>query len=69
MRFWKDQKRSEESYREWMHLEDCFSKWTRDQSMSLRGLVILEHCIQDVPENLRIWLQEKKLVTLRRQLF
>ena len=43
IRFRQDSKKAEESHREWMdRLKDHFSGWTKEQTMSITEVVILE---------------------------
>ena len=65
-RFRTDRKKGEESYREYAdRLGDHFSRWIASQSIGLEELVKLEQFISSVPEDLRIWLQERKPESLR----
>ena len=60
-RFCQDRKRPEESYRNWGdRLRDHFRRWTKDQEMSLEELMVLDQFIHGVPEELGIWLRERK---------
>lgn len=57
-RFSQDRKKPEESYCNWGdRLHDHFRWWTKDQEMSL---MIMDQFIHGVPEDLRIWLRERK---------
>ena len=65
-RFRQDRKRPEESYRNWGdRLRDHFRRWTKDQEMSLEELMILDQFIHGVPEELGIWLRERKPKSLQ----
>ena len=61
IRFRQDRKKTGESHREWMdRLKDHFSRWTKEQTMPVTEVVILEQFLQCVPEDLRVWLRERK---------
>ena len=65
-RFRIDRKKGEESYREYAdRLGDHFTRWVASQSIALEELVKLEQFITGVPEDLRIWLRERKPNSLR----
>ena len=65
-RFRTDRKKGEESYREYVdRLGDHFSRWVTSQSTELEELVKIEQFISGVPEDLRIWLRERKPESLR----
>ena len=67
--FRTDRKKGEESYREYVdRLGDHFSRWVTSQSIGLDSeeLVKIEQFISGVPEDLRIWLRERKPESLRR---
>ena len=65
-RFCQDRKRPEESYRNWGdRLRNHFRRWTKDQEMSLEELMILDQVIHGVPEELGIWLRERKPKSLQ----
>ena len=65
-RFRQDRKRGEESYREYAdRLGDHFTRWVSSQSVPLKELVMLEQFIAGVPEDLQIWLRERKPESLR----
>ena len=64
--FRMDRKKGEESYREYAdRIGDHFSRWVASQPIALEELVKLEQFITGVPEDLRIWLQERKPNSLR----
>ena len=66
-RFRTDRKKGEESYREYAdRLGDHFSRWVASQSIGIEELVKIEQFISGVPEDLRIWLRERKPESLRR---
>ena len=67
-RFRTDRKKGEESYREYAdRLGDHFSRWVASQSIEIEKLVKkIEQFISDVPEDLRIWLRERKPESWRR---
>ena len=65
-RFRQDRKKGEESYREYAdRLNDHFKRWVASQSIALEELVTIEQFLVGVPEDLRIWLREKKPNSLR----
>ena len=65
-RFRQDRKKGEESYREYAdRLGDHFTRWTDSQSIPLKELIMLEQFLTGVPEDLRIWLCERKPTSLR----
>lgn len=65
-RFRQDRKKGEESYREYAdRLGDHFVRWTASQSIPLKELIMLEQFLTGVPEDLRIWLRERKPTSLR----
>ena len=65
-RFRQDRKKGEESYREYAdRLGDHFTRWTDSQSIPLKELIMLEQFLTGVPEDLRIWLRERKPTSLR----
>ena len=65
-RFRQDRKKGEESYREYAdRLGDHFVRWTDSQSIPLKELIMLEQFLTGVPEDLRIWLRERKPASLR----
>ena len=64
-RFRQDCKKGEESYREYAdRLNDHFVRWTASQSIPLKELIMLEQFLAWVPEDLRIWLRERKPTSL-----
>ena len=64
-RFRQDRKKGEESYQEYAHcLGDHFVRWTDSQSIPLKELIMLEQVLTGVPEDLRIWLRERKPASL-----
>ena len=65
-RFHQGRKRPEESHRNWGdRLRDHFGRWTKDQEMSLEELMILDQFRHGVPEELGIWLRERKPKSLQ----
>ena len=61
LRFRQEQKRPEESYRAWVcRSTDHFDKWMKDQEMSLREVIIMEQVLMGVPEDMAVWLKERK---------
>lgn len=65
-RFRQDRRKETESYREWAdRLKDHFVRWTKGQDIPLEELVLLEQFLQGAPEDLRVWLRERKPKTLR----
>ena len=66
LRFRQDRKKGEESHREWAdRLRDHFGKWTKARKIPLEELVTIEQFLQSVPDDLRVWLRERKPETLR----
>ena len=60
LRFCRDKKKREESYREWIcRLTDHFEKWTKDSEMDLQELIIMEQVLLETPEDLAVWLRER----------
>ena len=58
-RFRTDRKSPKESFQNWGdHLRDHFDHWTKDQKMSLAEH--LDQFLGGVPEDLRVWLTERK---------
>ena len=65
-RFRQDRKKGEESYREYAdRLNDHFKRWVASQSIALEELVTIEQFLVGLPEDLRIWLRERKPTSLR----
>ena len=65
-RFRQDRRKGEELYREFAdRLNDHFRRWVASQSGTLEELVTIEQFLVGVPEDLRIWLRERKLTSLR----
>ncbi|XP_065889411.1 uncharacterized protein [Dysidea avara] len=66
LRFRQDYKKGDESYHEWAdRLRDHFTRWTKNQSISLEELIMLEQFLQGMPDGLRVWLRERKPESLR----
>ena len=60
-RFRSDRKRAEESYQNWgSRLKDHFTQWTKDQPMAVKELMVLDQFLYGVPEDLRVWLKERR---------
>ena len=65
-RFRTDRKRPEESYRNWGdRLRDHFHRWIKDQKMMVEELMVLDQFLAGVPEELRVWLKERKPESLK----
>ena len=65
-RFRQDRKKGGESYREYAdRLGDHFTRWVASQSIALEELMMLEQFLTGVPEDLQIWLRERKPTSLR----
>ena len=65
--FQTDWKSPEESFQNWGdRLRDHFDHWTKDQKMSLAELMVLDQFLGGVPEDLRVWLKERKPESLQR---
>jgi len=65
-RFRTDQKSPEESFQNWGdRLRDHFDHWTKDQKMPLAELMVLDQFLGGVPEDLRVWLKERKPESLQ----
>lgn len=66
VRFRRDKKTGGETYREWMdRLQDHFRRWIKNQTMPLEDVMVMEQFLQGVPEDLRVWLKEKKPESLQ----
>ena len=64
-RFRQDCKKGEESYWEYENcLGDHFVRQTASQSIPLKELIMLERFLTEVPEDLWIWLRERKPTSL-----
>jgi len=64
--FRQDRKKNEESYKEYAdQLGDHFTRWVDSQAVPLKELVMIEQFLVSVPEDLRIWLREKKPTSIR----
>ena len=60
-RFRSDRKKAEESYQNWgSRLKDHFTQWTKDQPMAVEELMVLDQFLYGVPEDLRVWLKERR---------
>ena len=65
-RFCTNRKRPEEFYRNWGdRLSDHFHRWTKDQKMTVEELMVLDQFLAGVPEELRVWLKERKPESLK----
>ena len=65
-RFRQDRKKGEESYREYAdRLGDHFTRWVDSQAVPLKELVMIEQFLVSVPDDLRIWLHERKPTSIR----
>jgi len=61
LRFRQEQKRPEESYRAWVcRTTDHFDRWMKDQEMTVREAIIAEQVLMGVPEEMAVWLKERK---------
>ena len=66
-RFRQDRKKGEESYREYAgHLRDHFKRWVASQEIPLEELVSIEQFLLSVPDDLRVWLRERKPESLHK---
>ena len=60
-RFRQGMKRPEESYRAWVcRTTDYFDRWMKDQKLTVREVVIMEQILLGVPEEMVVWLKERK---------
>ena len=51
----------EESYQNWgSRLKDHFTQWTKDQPIAVEELMVLDQFLYGVPEDLRVWLKERR---------
>ena len=65
-RFRSDRKKPEESFKNWGdRLFDHFTRWTKEQKMPVEELMVLDQFLAGVPEDLRVWLKERKPESLR----
>ena len=65
-RFRTNRKSPEESFQNWGdRLRDHFDHWTKDQKMPLAELLVLDQFLGGVPEDLRVWLKERKPESLQ----
>ena len=65
-RFWTNRKSPEELFQNWEdRLRDHFDHWTKDQKMSSAELMVLDQLLGGVPEDLRVWLKERKPESLQ----
>ena len=65
-RFRSDRKKPEESYKNWGdRLFDHFTRWTKEQKMPVEELMVLDQFLAGMPEDLRVWLKERKPESLR----
>ena len=61
LRFRKDRREAEETYREWSHrLQEHFVRWRKDQDIPLEELVLIEQFMAGVPQDLAVWLRERR---------
>ena len=63
LRFRRDKKKWEESYREWIcRITDHFEKWMKDAGIDLRELIIMKQVLSETPEDLAVctWLRERR---------
>jgi len=59
--FHQGMKRPEESYRAWVcRTTDYFDRWMKDQKLTVREVVIMEQILLGVPEEMAVWLKERK---------
>ena len=66
-KFRGDRKKSGETYREFIHrLVEKFQKWVKSQNMPIENVMVLEQFYQTVPEELAVWLKDRKLPFLGR---
>jgi len=65
-RFRQDRRKGDESYREFAdRLNDHCKRWVASRSGALEELVTIEQFLVGVPEDLRIWLRERKPTSLQ----
>lgn len=65
-RFRRDRKKEGELYLGWSgRLRDYFDRWKRDTTMSVEELILVEQFLQCVPEELAIWIRERKPESLK----
>ena len=66
-RFRQDHKKGEESYREYAdRLRDHFKRWVASQEIPLEELVSIEQFLLSVPDDLQVWLRERKPESLHK---
>ena len=64
-RFRQDRRKTDESYREWIcRITDHFDKWAKDSTLTIREMVIMEQVLKGVPDDLAVWLRERKPTSL-----
>ena len=65
-RFRSDRKKPEESYQNWGdRLSNHFTRWTKDRRMPLEEVMVLDQFLAGAPEELRVWLKERKPESLK----
>ena len=66
LRFRKDRRDQEESYREWAdRLRDHFAKWTKGGDVPVIELMLIEQFVKGAPDHLAVWLKERKPQSLQ----
>ena len=66
LRFRKERRGAEETYREWSHrLHEHFGRWRKDRDIPLEELILIEQFMAGVPQDLTVWLRERKPKSLR----
>ena len=64
-RFRNSKRRGDESFRELADRSlDLYKKWKESSEMNVDEMVLLEQFLQSVPEDLRVWLKERKPTSL-----
>ncbi len=64
LHFRRGRKKEEESYRAWVsRVTDHFDKWIKDQEMGVQEAIITKQILLSLPENITVWLKEKKPTT------
>ena len=68
LRFRQDRKQAGESYKNWSdRLRDHFKRWTKAKpGVTIEELMMIDQFLQFVPEELAVWLMERKPQTLEK---
>ena len=62
--FQGDECKTTEAYREWAtRLKEKSYRWKKASRMDLEEIMLMEQFLEGVPEDLAVWLKEKKPVT------